>query len=75
MLKWYDRSGINEAAHSLAKAFEDDEMSKYFTHVPDLKADERWKVHFFIMKCLVKAHVFYGETTVIGPNSDCVALW
>ena len=73
-----NKSEIDQAALTLARAFENDEMAKYFTHTPDRlhnTPDEHWKVHLFIMKCIVRAHIIYGRVTVIGDNYDCVALW
>ena len=69
-------SEIDQAAECLADAFRDDELALYFTHTPDRKptSDIR-KLHFTIMKCIVKAHVQCGLVTVIGENYDCVALW
>lgn len=71
------KSDIDKAAYTLAQAFEHDEMSQYFTHTPDRQYDDSklWDVHFFIMKCIVRAHIQSGLATTIGDNYDCVALW
>lgn len=69
-------SEVDQAAECLADAFRDDELAQYFTHTPDRKpSSDLRKLHFVIMKCIVRAHVQCGLATVIGENYDCVALW
>ena len=67
-----------EAALSLAEAFKDDEVAKYFVDVPDRPnwtAAQKWERHVKIMEYLVYAHLLKGFVTSAGPDYDCVALW
>ena len=72
------KSECKQAADTLALAFKDDELARYFTHTEDRKhytEAENWDLHVFIMHCIVKAHVGSGMATVVGEDYDCVALW
>ena len=69
-------SEVDQAAECLAEAFRDDDLAHYFTHTPDRKQhSDISKLHFIIMKCIVKAHVQCGLATTVGENYGCVALW
>ena len=69
---------LKSAAYTLAEAFNDDDLSRYFTHTPD-RADctpaDHWRLHLTIMKHVVRAHIYSGLVTAVGENNDCVALW
>ena len=72
------KSECKQAGESLAQAFKDDPLSKYFTHTKDRKCcseKDHWDLHVFIMQCIVRAHCNRGVVTVIGEEYDCVALW
>ena len=73
-----DKSEYKQAALSLAEAFKDDEVVLYAIKTADRKKstpEKDWKLHLYMMECIVYAHCISGKATVIGPNYDCVALW
>ena len=73
-----DKSEYKQAALSLAEAFKDDEVVLYPIKTADRKnstPEKDWKLHLYMMECIVYAHCISGKATVIGPNYDCVALW
>ena len=73
-----DKSEYKQAALSLAEAFKDDEVVMYPIKTADRKKstpEKDWKLHLYMMECIVYAHCISGQATVIGPNYDCVALW
>lgn len=73
-----DKSEYKQAALSLAQAFKHDEVVMYPIKTADRKnstPEKEWKLHLFMMECIVYAHCISGQATVIGPNYDCVALW
>ena len=67
-----------EAALSLAEAFADDEVSRYFVDTPD-RSDwtekQKWELHVKVMEYITYAHLLRGLVVSAGPNYDCVALW
>lgn len=72
------KSEYKQAALSLAQAFKDDEVVLYPIKTADRKKstpEKDWKLHLYMMECIVYAHCISGKATVIGPNYDCVALW
>ncbi|KAL9102960.1 MAG: hypothetical protein Q9163_001947 [Psora crenata] len=78
MIRVLKKSECKQAGDTLAQAFKDDELARYFTHTEDRRhctEEENWELHVFIMECIVKAHVSRGLVTVIGEDYDCVALW
>lgn len=67
-----------EAALSLAEAFKDDHVSRYFIDVPDRSdwtEEQKWDLHVKIMEYITYAHLLKGLVVSAGPNYDCVALW
>lgn len=73
-----DKSEYKQAALTLAEAFKDDEVILYPIKIADRKKstpEKDWKLHLYMMECIVYAHCISGQATVIGPNYDCVALW
>ena len=67
-----------EAALSLAEAFVDDDVSKYFIDTPDRPhwtKEQKWELHVNIMEYITYAHLLRGLVVSAGPNYDCVALW
>ena len=73
-----DKSEYKQAALSLAEAFKDDEVVLYPIKTADRKKstpEKEWKLHLYMMECIVYAHCISGKATVIGPNYDCIALW
>lgn len=67
-----------EAALSLAEAFKDDEVSRYFVDTPDRAnwtEDQKWELHVKVMEYITYAHLLRGLVVSAGPNYDCVALW
>ena len=67
-----------QAALSLAEAFRDDEVSKYFVDVPDRPdwtEEQKWDLHVKIMEYITYAHLLKGLVVTAGPDHDCVALW
>lgn len=73
--------GISEylgASQCLAKAFEADEVARYFIDTDDMKEhseEYKWKLHFDLLSYIVAAHCYKGMVTTIGPDHDAVALW
>lgn len=73
-----DKKEYKQAALSLAQAFKDDEVVMYAIKTADRRnstPEKDWKLHLYMMECIVYAHCISGKATVIGPNYDCVALW
>jgi len=67
-----------EAAQSLAEAFAEDEVARYFIETKDMahmSPAEKWKLHQEILEYVVAAHCYCGLATTVGPNYDAVALW
>ena len=67
-----------EAALSLAEAFREDEVSRYFVDTPDCShwtEEQKWELHCKIMEYITYAHLLRGLVVSAGPNYDCVALW
>lgn len=67
-----------EAALSLAEAFKDDEVSRYFVDTHDRAnwtESQKWDLHVSIMEYITYAHLLRGLVVSAGPNYDCVALW
>ena len=67
-----------QAGLSLAEAFKDDEVSRYFVDTPDRahwSEDQKWDLHVKIMEYITYAHLLKGLVVSAGPNYDCVALW
>ena len=67
-----------EAAASLAEAFREDEVSRYFVDTPDRAhwtEEQKWDLHVKIMEYITYAHLLKGLVVCAGPNYDCVALW
>lgn len=73
--------GLHEykaAALSLAEAFLDDEVSRYFIDTPDRldwTKDQKWELHLKVMEYITYAHLLKGLVVSAGPNYDCIALW
>jgi hypothetical protein len=66
------------AALSIAEAFEDDHVSRYFIDTPDREGwtkQQKWDLHVKIMEYITYAHLLKGLVLSAGPNYDCVALW
>jgi hypothetical protein len=67
-----------EAALSLAEAFADDHVARYFIDTPD-RADwteeQKWELHVQILEYITYAHCLKGLVTTVGPNYGAVALW
>ena len=71
-------SEYKQAALSLAEAFADDDVCRYFTHTPDTAhwtEDQKWNLHVEIMEYITYAHILKGLVLAVGPNYGCVALW
>lgn len=72
---------INEykqAAFSLAEAFKEDEVARYFVNTPDRDhwtEEQKWELHCEIMEYITYAHCLKGLVTTIGPDYGAVALW
>ena len=67
-----------QAALSLAEAFKDDEVSRYFVDTPDRAnwtEEQKWELHVKVMEYITYAHLLRGLVVSAGPNYDCVALW
>ena len=67
-----------QAGLSLAEAFKDDEVSRYFVDTPDRahwSEQEKWELHVKIMEFITYAHLLKGLVVCAGPDYDCVALW
>ena len=67
-----------QAAQSLAEAFANDEVARYFTHTPDRiqwTEQQRWDLHVSILDYIVYAHILNGLVLSTGPDYGCVALW
>lgn len=67
-----------EAALSLAEAFKDDDVSRYFIYTPDRDGwteQQKWDLHVKVMEYITYAHLLRGLVVSAGPNYDCVALW
>lgn len=72
------KSESRKAALTLAEAFVDDNLARYFVDTPDgshWSAEEKWELHLSIMQYITYAHCLKGIVTTIGPNYDSVALW
>jgi len=70
--------GYKQAARSLAEAFADDEVARYFTHTPDREHWDdarKWDLHVSILEYIVYAHVLNGLVLTSGPDYGCIALW
>jgi len=67
-----------EAALSLAEAFAEDHVARYFIDTPD-RADwteeQKWELHVQILEYITYAHCLKGLVTTVGPNYGAVALW
>ena len=67
-----------EAAYSIAEAFWEDEVSRYFLDTPERDTwttEQKWDLHSNIMQYITYAHLLKGLVVCAGPNYDCVALW
>ncbi|KAF2204672.1 hypothetical protein GQ43DRAFT_135990 [Delitschia confertaspora ATCC 74209] len=67
-----------EAALSLAEAFAEDDVARYFIDVPDREhwtEAEKWKLHVDILEYVTYAHCLKGLVTTVGANYGAVALW
>ena len=67
-----------EAARSIAEAFWEDEVSRYFLDTPDRSEwteGQKWDLHVRIMEYITYAHLLKGLVVSAGPNYDCIALW
>lgn len=73
--------GLHEykaAALSIAEAFKDDEVSRYFVDTPDRTnwtEQQKWDLHVKIMEYITYAHLLKGLVVSAGPDYDCVGLW
>lgn len=66
------------AGLTLAQAFEDDQLARYFVDTPDRShwtKEEKWDLHLNIMQCLTFAHCIRGLVTTVGEDYGSVALW
>ncbi|KAI7786958.1 n-acetyltransferase-like protein [Diaporthe eres] len=73
-----DMSECQQVAISLAHAFAADDLACYLLDSDDmagLSPEEKWKLHVDIFQYIVAAHCLNGETHVIGPDHEGVALW
>lgn len=73
-----DMSECQQVAISLAHAFAADDLACYLLNSDDmagLSPEEKWKLHVDIFQYIVAAHCLNGETHVIGPDHEGVALW
>lgn len=67
-----------QAALSLAAAFKDDEVARYFIDVPDREhwtEEQKWALHCEILEYITYAHCLKGLVTTIGADYGAVALW
>lgn len=73
-----DMSECQQVAISLAHAFATDDLACYLLNSDDmagLSPEDKWKLHVDIFQYIVAAHCLNGETHVIGPDHEGVALW
>ncbi len=66
------------AALSLAEAFGNDHVSRYFLDTPDRESwteEQKWELHVKIMEYITYAHLLKGLVISAGPNYGSVALW
>jgi len=66
------------AALSLAEAFKEDEVARYFVDTPDRAhwtEEQKWDLHCDIMDYITYAHCLKGMVTTIGADYGAVALW
>ena len=66
------------AALSLAEAFKEDEVSRYFVDTPDRDhwtEEQKWDLHCDIMDYITYAHCLKGMVTTVGADYGAVALW
>jgi hypothetical protein len=71
-------SEYKQAALSLAEAFKEDEVARYFIDTPDRAhwtEDQKWELHCDILEYITYAHVLKGLVTTVGPDYGAVALW
>lgn len=67
-----------QAAQSLAQAFAEDEVARYFLDTPDMaaySAEYKWNLHVDILRYITAAHCYKGIVTTVGPDYGGVALW
>ena len=70
-----DLKNSKVAAASLAEAFKDDEVARYFLTDAHRTSEQTWKLHTKILEYTVKAHCRKGLVLSIGENHEGVALW
>lgn len=71
-------SEYKQAALSLAEAFREDEVARYFVDTPDLAhwtEEQKWQLHCDILEYITYAHCLKGLVTTVGPDYGAVALW
>jgi len=67
-----------QAAQSLAEAFAEDEVARYFLDTPDMaeySLEYKWDLHVDILRYITAAHCYKGIVTTVGPDYGAVALW
>lgn len=67
-----------QAAQCLAEAFAEDDVARYFTHMPDTEGwsqAQKWALHVDILEYIVYAHILKGLVLTAGADYGCVALW
>lgn len=71
-------SEYEDAGISLAEAFKDDQLARYFVETADRchwSDQDKWKLHVYIMQCITYTHCMKGIVTTAGPDYASVALW
>jgi hypothetical protein len=71
-------SEYQAAGESLAEAFLEDCVSRYFLDTPETVSwteDQKWELHRSIMEYATYAHCVKGLTMTVGENYGAVALW
>lgn len=71
-------SEYKKAALSLAEAFKEDEVARYFVDTPDRAhwtEEQKWELHCEILDYITYAHCLKGLVTTVGPDYGAVALW
>lgn len=65
-------------ARTLAEAFWEDHVGRYFFDTPNRAGwseEKKWNLHLSIFEYLTYAHILNGRATTIGDDYGCVALW
>jgi len=71
-------SEYKQAALTLAEAFAQDDVARYFIDTPDRAnwtEKQKWNLHLSILEYITYAHCMRGLVLCAGENYGCVALW